>query len=172
MAIDQNVLRNASTRLSSVDVLFEKRAAHKSSAFLCHSHKDEELVKGLIVIFKEAGVDLYIDWQDHSMPEQPNAETARKIQERIKSANIFLFLATANSKTSRWCPWEIGFADATRKGIYIIPTSDSTGTYGNEYLQLYPNIDKGIFETNRMPGYFLTKPGGAPGYAISNYNLV
>ena len=31
------------------------------SAFLCHSHKDEALVKGLLALFQELGIDLYID---------------------------------------------------------------------------------------------------------------
>lgn len=111
------------------------------SAFLCHSHEDKILVMGLIAYFLEENIRLYIDWKDHSMPESPNVETAKKIQEAIKSRPSFLFLATASAKASRWCPWEIGYADSSMRKITIIPTSDSIGTYGNEYLQLYSHID-------------------------------
>lgn len=113
------------------------------TAFLCHSHKDQDLVKGLLVFFKENSVNLYIDWQDHEMPDRPNAQTAQRIQAKIIQLDIFLFLATANARASRWCPWEIGYADSASKHIYIIPTSDYAGAYGNEYLDLYPRIDEG-----------------------------
>jgi hypothetical protein len=46
--------------------------------------------------------------------------------------------------TSRWCPWEIGFADGkkTLDRIAIVPTQDNYGQfYGNEYLNLYNKID-------------------------------
>lgn len=174
MAISQSTLRNKAESYprSKIQVACESyNSSKKKSAFLCHSHKDEELVKGLLVIFEEAGLDLYVDWKDSSMPESPNGETARKIQEKIKMSDVFLFLATASSKASRWCPWEIGFADSSQKGIYIIPTADGGGTYGNEYLQLYSRIDSGTYEIDGRPGYFLSKPGESSGYAISNSNI-
>jgi hypothetical protein len=120
MAIHQSILRTKAASYTRTKVMSEGNTfSAKKSAFLCHSHKDEELVKGLIVVFEEAGLDLYVDWRDHSMPETPNGVTAWKIQEKIKSSDVFLFLATANSKASRWCPWEIGFADSSQKGTGV-----------------------------------------------------
>ncbi len=92
----------------------------------------------------EQGWDIYIDWQDQKMPERPDAETARRIKNAIVHANWFLFLATENSMSSRWCPWEIGYADGKKNlnNIVIVPTVDSSGRHhGNEYLQLYSRID-------------------------------
>jgi hypothetical protein len=46
---------------------------------------------------------------------------------------------------SRWCPWELGFADGMKQTeqIAIIATRDASGNYyGNEYLQLYRRIDQ------------------------------
>lgn len=120
--------------------------AGKKSAFLCHSHADRELVKGLVQWFHQVGVSLYVDWADHEMPPTPNAETADKLKKRIASSHVFLFLATQNSMTSRWCPWEIGVADG-KKGadwIVIIPTKDATGVKGSEYLQLYRRLDEAV----------------------------
>lgn len=149
MSIRQSLLESKAASYN--DPLYE--GVHKGAdlklrrtAFLCHSHRDQSLVRGLIVLLKEEGVDLYIDWKDHTMPETPDGVTARKIQDKIESCDIFLFLASANSKASRWCPWEIGYADSSEKRIYIIPTSNYQGDYGNEYLQLYPRIDEGIDE--------------------------
>ncbi len=115
----------------------------KQTAFLCHSHIDGEIANGLQVVLAENGWDLYVDWQDHEMPDHPNKETATKIKSRINELDWFLFLATPHSTQSRWCPWEIGYADSKKAHdhILIIPTTDSGRWYGNEYLQLYRNID-------------------------------
>lgn len=77
------------------------------------------------------------------MPERPNRETAARIQNRIVECNYFIFLATSNSTQSRWCPWEIGYADGKKKldDIFVVPTQDSFKAYGNEYLDLYRRID-------------------------------
>jgi hypothetical protein len=77
------------------------------------------------------------------MPERPKRETAQRIQGRIVECNYFLFLATANSTQSRWCPWEIGYADGKKSldDIFVVPTQDSFATYGNEYLDLYRRVD-------------------------------
>lgn len=107
MPISQTVLRSKAHIYSSSVYKFlnekydSKLYYPKKSAFLCHSHKDEDLVRGLLVIFRDIGLDLYVDWKDHSMPETPNKETAHKIQERIKESDILIFLATADSKVSR-----------------------------------------------------------------------
>jgi hypothetical protein len=150
MAINQSVLlQKAAAYQETLHESMRKSASlgTAKSAFLCHSHKDETLVRGLIALFQEAGIDLFVDWKDHSMPETPNAETAKKIQDAIKARGLFLFLATANAKASRWCPWEIGYADSSLRKVFIIPTTDGSGTYGNEYLQLYSHIDIGRHET-------------------------
>jgi len=157
MAINQSILAHKSAAYQ--DVLHESMRKSASvgtakSAFLCHSHKDETLVKGLIALFQEMGIDVYIDWKDHSMPETPNAKTAQRIQDAIKARALFLFLATANAKASRWCPWEIGYADSSMRKIFIIPTADGAGTYGNEYLQLYARIDLGKHEARSRLAVF------------------
>lgn len=172
MAIKQSELRNKADgytqhkhRLNESLKLSEANL----TAFLCHSHQDEELVKGLIVVFQEQGLTLYVDWLDHEMRETPNQKTARKIQAKIQSSDVFLFLATANSRASRWCPWEIGFADARQKGIFIIPTEDNYITYGNEYLQLYPKVDKG--SADGRSGYGVFQPGSNSGSWLSETSL-
>lgn len=126
-------------RKYATESLTEPRAIQRGlkTAFLCHSHKDAEYVKGFIAKVREQGWMIYVDWQDNSMPDRPTAETADKIQARIKRLNLFLFLATPNSTSSRWCPWEIGYADGVkeRSRIFVIQTQDDRGQiYGVEYL--------------------------------------
>lgn len=140
--INQKTLReNAESYNKSWDTFYlNEDCIRKKTAFFCHSHKDKDLVLGLRTIFEKKGIELYVDWTDHTMPPTPNRLTAKKLQDKIRKVDVFLYLVTSNSMKSTWCPWEIGFADAINKNIFIIPTSDDTGLYGNEYLLLYKNI--------------------------------
>lgn len=146
MPITLDQLRAAGNRVqkSASRTLHEARAAGMETAFLCHSHHDVHLVNGAVTLLQEHGWNIYVDWADETMPETPNAETAAKIKAKIVELNYFLFLATPNSMASRWCPWEIGYADGKKPidKIFIIPTTDQSGKwYGSEYLQLYRHID-------------------------------
>jgi hypothetical protein len=148
MPIQLHDLRSASSRYNTMTHIVnfnEALACSKRTAFLCHSHKDKDLVEGLQVLLSENGMELYVDWQDHEMPDSPNKKTADYIKLRITVFDWFFFLATPNSTQSRWCPWEIGIADCKKEAdkIFIIPTTDYSGNwYGNEYLQLYQQITK------------------------------
>jgi len=145
--IDQSSILAYSSRAEvrkSERVVEEARQAGKQTAFLSHSHKDSALAKGLQGFLQSKGWLVYIDWEDMSMPSKPNRETAQKIKDKIKRFDWFFYLATANSALSRWCPWEIGYADGVKDidKIVIIPTRDNAGrNHGNEYLDLYRNVD-------------------------------
>lgn len=128
---------------NSDEIIKEARAAYKQTAFLSHSHKDAHLAKGVQGFLQDQGWEVYIDWEDSSMPASPNRTTAQRIQKKIRELNWFLFLATQNSVQSHWCPWEIGYADGVKayNNILIIPTSDGQRTHGSEYLQLYRYVE-------------------------------
>jgi hypothetical protein len=174
MAIKTRDLRSASNRSGRVVVaksLNEALSKNQQTAFLCHSHKDHELAKGLQVLMKENGWDLYTDWEDSEMPSTPNKETANRIKTKIRTTDWFLFLATGDSTQSRWCPWEIGFADSAKgyEKILIIQTEDDYGTWhGNEYLQLYKKIDEGINKHTGKSGYAVFEAGTDSGTWIEN----
>lgn len=145
--IDQSSILAYSSRAEvrkSERIVEEARQAGKQTAFLSHSHKDSTLAKGLQGFLQSKGWLVYIDWEDMSMPSKPNRETAQKIKNKIKRFDWFFYLATANSASSRWCPWEIGYADGVKDidKIVIIPTRDSASRkHGNEYLDLYRKVD-------------------------------
>ncbi len=157
--IDQSTIRayagTASIRKSE-QIVEEAIKSRQQTAFLSHSHKDAELAKALQGFFHAKGWKVYIDWQDTSMPSKPNRETADKIKQKIIRLDWFLYLATENSAASRWCPWEIGYADGVKDidKVVIVPTRDSRGNnFGNEYLDLYRHID-----TAEGGGYGLFRP--------------
>lgn len=135
----------------------------QATAFLCHSHSDQPLAEGLEVLLAENGWDLYIDWKDTAMPPKPNKETAEIIKRKIVDRDWFLFLATPNSTASRWCPWEIGYADSVKPHdkILLIRTREGEAWYGNEYLQLYREI------TYSTSGGLAAFPAGSDSNGIS-----
>lgn len=101
------------------------------------------------------------------MPDTPDGTTADRIRTLIKGADVFLFLATNNSVTSRWCPWELGFADGVKRNehIALIATRDTSGNhFGNEYLQLYRRIDQA---TTGNALYWYPKASQSPQYLTS-----
>jgi hypothetical protein len=125
--------------------LTEARTKKQRTAFLCHSHADQQLVLGIRNLLETSGWDVYVDWADVDMPTIPNATTAARIKLFIEAHDFFFFLATPNSMKSRWCPWEIGYADGKKQldRIIVIPTTDPAGsTHGSEYMQLYRHLDR------------------------------
>ena len=91
----------------------------------------------------DIGISVYIDWLDEEMPASPSRRTAKRLKSKIRESDFFLFLATKNSRRSRWCPWEIGYADGVKRidEIFMAPFEDDEGDHGSEYLQLYRRID-------------------------------
>lgn len=102
---------------------------------------------------------------DATMPSVPDRTTATKIKNRIIQADWFLFLATSNSMSSRWCPWEIGYADGIKPidRLIVIPTQEGYTTHGSEYLQLYRHID--FSRSGRLAVY---DPGSNSGTFVEN----
>lgn len=165
MPIRIETLRSAAPRhrATLAKSFLEARGQGLQTVFLCHSHCDEVLVKGLLALFAEASWAVYVDWEDATLPEIPSRQTAARIKQKIVDWDFFLFLATDNSMASRWCPWEIGFADGKKQNetILVLPTIDGLKTYGNEYLQLYRHIDMGdvgklgVWEPSQEKGILL-----------------
>jgi hypothetical protein len=144
MAIPIDRLKYPGTRkFSAPRTLHEAKSLGIKTAFLSHSHRDKELALNVETYLNNEGIQVYIDWRDESMPDKPTRETAQKIKDRIIATDVFLFLATANSMASRWCPWELGYADGKKiiDQVVVIPTESGGTTYGNEYLDLYRRID-------------------------------
>jgi len=146
MPISYSQLRNAAGQREAIlaNSLEEAKQSGLKTAFLCHSHKDRVLVEGVVNLLLSTGWRVYVDWMDTTMPDRPNRITARKIKMKIEQCSYFLFLATTNSMSSRWCPWEIGYADGVKEidDILVIPTRDDYGSHhGNEYLDLYRRVD-------------------------------
>lgn len=114
------------------------RAQSKISVFLSHSHADRALVEHFLRELDNAGISIYVDWNDSTMPRVTSRTTAEAIKAAIKANRLFMVLATTRALSSRWASWEIGVADQIHPSddILVIPVADPAGCFeGNEYLQ-------------------------------------
>ena len=87
MPISIDTLRSAWSRsgfAKSASTLTETRSLGVRTAFLCHSHDDASMVRGLLNLFQEDGWRVYVDWQDPALSEKPTRETAEKIKLTIR----------------------------------------------------------------------------------------
>jgi len=148
--------RRSSQSIESMHKSFSAGRKPDATVFLSHSHLDRDLIIGFIQEMKEIGLYVYVDWNDGSMPDHTNRETADKIKKRIIKTDLFMVFATENAMKSRWVPWEIGVADQAKpEKIFVIPVSkDGYGFSGNEYLQLYKRVE--IAEGGSLAAF---KPG-------------
>ena len=120
-------------------------AAQNYDLFISHSFKDKDLVTGLYHLFTQTGYKVYIDWIDDGNLDRKSVtpDTAAIIKRRIKSSKGAAYIATANSTTSKWCPWELGVSDGMHDKVCILPIMDYSFK-GQEYLGLYPYLEYGL----------------------------
>lgn len=135
-----------------------------TSIFLSHSHTDKDVIEQAKIFFENLGISVYVDWADETMPENTNGVTALKIKNQIINGNDkFILLATNNAVSSKWCNWEVGIADPFKlynKKIALLPLAENSGSWnGNEYLQIYPRIEKNPRKAGGE-GYYVWYPDG------------
>jgi len=121
--------------------------------FLSHSSSDAEIVAGLKLIIEDLGFSVYIDWIDDPLLNRSHVtkETALILQERMKSCKSLVYAFSENASNSKWMPWELGYFDALKGKVAVLPIAraNKTSFQGTEYLSIYYyiQIDK-IYATN------------------------
>ncbi len=135
------------------DILKSAESTYGKNCFLSHSSKDKEYLSGVISFLEKFGAKVYIDKEDQLLPKTTSRETAEGLKARIRENKRLVILASTNSKTSRWIPWEIGLADGIKNldSIAILPltTSDDESAFSwpeQEYFSLYKQIVQGPIE--------------------------
>jgi len=166
-----NILLNESRTFSN-----STQIKAKTTVFISHKHKDLEDLKGFIgYLEKYYNVRCYIDSEDSNMPTVTSAKTAERIREIIKETDRFILLATDSAIASKWCNWELGYADQLKYNdnrIAILPMSSNKDTYkGSEYMQIYPRIvyidDNDIVSNQNLRLYYPERPLQAGYYILS-----
>ena len=152
MILSESYLRNEQKYYINTykyETLLENRKydfEEKYDLFISHSYMDKTLVEVLYNKFEEAGYKVYIDWKEKSPlsnRENVSVETARQLKIRMNNCKGLSYIATSNIVNSKWCPWELGYADGKKNRAAILPiTEDTVYEYnGLEYLGIYPYID-------------------------------
>ncbi len=124
--------------------------------FISHKHSDLEYLKGFIDYLKSNyKINPYIDSMDSEMPQKTCTQTAKRIKYVIGKCYKFILLATNDALSSKWCNWEVGIADKTKfenHDMAILPMVDNLYTKfnGNEYLALYPSIERRSIDSDEF----------------------
>lgn len=170
----RNTTRTFSKSINESLIEFSSETkVNKVTIFLSHKHDEIEELDSAITLLKSFGVSVYVDWQDEGMPKNTSGITAKRIKDKIKENQKFIFLATEGAIASKWCNWELGYGDAQKyiENIALLPIKNDINSYysGSEYLQIYPSIEylDGTRKNNSgnyIPkGYYVLQPSDING---------
>lgn len=119
----------ATVQKSARQVLAEaaKTADEKFDIFLSHSVKDAEIVLGTGLILEDLGFSVYVDWivDPELKRDQVTPANAALLRRRMRQCDSLLYLKTDNSADSKWMPWELGFFDALKGRVGILPVAQT-----------------------------------------------
>jgi hypothetical protein len=87
-------------------------------------------------------VDKYSDPQ--LSPDNVTKQSAAILRARMRQSQTLLYVYSQDSTKSRWMPWELGYFDGYKGRVGIIPVTRSQEEVfkGEEYLNLYPHVDR------------------------------
>ena len=127
--------------------------------FVSHSSADNDFIRKVLLFLKYAkgGVNGYVDWQDSKLQHPTDAQTAKRLKDRIRNSRKMIYVVTNDSLKSVWCSWELGFADRDKgvDNVARLAVKPNNGRWKhNEYLQQYPWIS---YENNL---FHVVKPNG------------
>jgi hypothetical protein len=133
-----------------------KKSATESSydqrfhVFMSNSILDADVVFILKTKLENMGYSVYIDWDVDGPLDRSKVDkdTAQLIRLRMQNCSCLFFATSDNSPLSKWMPWELGYFDALKGRVAILPLSEySPANYdlynGQEYLGLYPYVTIG-----------------------------
>ncbi len=175
MILTKDFLQNEVNKYSSLNkfsLLLESRKFDNNKnydLFISHSFMDKQLVEVLYKKFEEAGYKVYIDWKEEKLQDRENvsSETAKILRERMNRCSGLSYIATGNIVNSKWCPWELGYADGKKNRAAILPilNSGSNEYKGLEYLGIYPYIDYNA-STNGKYEFWVNDPKDRNKYTV------
>jgi len=144
-------IRGFNRNLNESVVIAKAYQKEYKTIFLSHSSKDSELLPGVISILENHGGKVYIDKKDPRLPDSVSPETAEILRNTIRDCKKMVVLVSANTKESRWIPWELGLGDEAKKiwNVALFPVvekSYETAWTKQEYLGLYRRIIWGTFK--------------------------
>jgi|GEM_PF-2663850 len=125
--------------------------------FLSHAKRDEERVRSIKGEFEAAGNKVYVDWTEDPLLDRTHVDriTAETLQQRMRQCKALVLALSASSAASPWVQWELGFFDALRGRIFILPLDRDAeeAVSKQEYHQLYPILDANDYQADFVRRY-------------------
>jgi hypothetical protein len=113
--------------------------------FLSHSSEDAAVIAGVKTLLEQAGLTVYVYWIEEDQAQQVTKATADNLRSRMQHCRGLIYASSQASPRSKWMPWELGYFDGRKPGrVAIFPLAISAGSrfVGQEYLALYPKIER------------------------------
>jgi hypothetical protein len=163
--IRQRAQRKVGTLRTAKTVLKEEVATAKTKArfdiFLSHSTSDAEIILGVKGVLEDYGKTVYVDWLEDPQLDRANvtAANAEVIRLRMRQCKSLVYVHTANSGSSKWMPWELGYFDGFNGAVAILPVTQNhqTSYEGQEYLGIYPYLDEAPAQGNATNEMWINK---------------
>jgi len=123
------------------------RPAREQELFISHAKRDESAVTA----FREKldalkGVRSFVDWIDSPERDRAsaNVETAKWLRDTMRRSRAMVLLLSEHSAQSFWVQWELGYFDALRGHVFLVPLDPGAreAIKKQQYFDLYP-----MFET-------------------------
>lgn len=147
--VRQRAQRSTGLYRDSMTVLKEEVATAKTKSsfdiFLSHSTSDAQIILGVKGVLEDFGKSVYVDWLDDPQLDRSHVTpaTAEAIRGRMRQCKSLVYVHSANSGSSKWMPWELGYFDGFNGAVAILPvTKNGESFQGQEYLGIYPYIDE------------------------------
>jgi hypothetical protein len=167
-AASARVRRQASFNATARSVINENVRKQETSSvqeydvFLSHASEDAAIVLGIHEILTGRGLKVYVDWIDDAQLDRSKVTpaTADLLRARMRSSKSMIFITTKNSSESKWMPWELGYFDGHRKalvGILPVMNSENDNFNGQEYLGLYPKVERLPLATGEGKDLFIVE---------------
>lgn len=113
--------------------------------FLSHSRQDESRIRDLRERLDALGtVRSFVDWIDAPAQDRSDvsAKTADWLRREMRASKTLVLLLSEQSAQSFWVQWELGYFDALRGFVYILPLDEKAheAVKRQEYYDLYQPI--------------------------------
>jgi hypothetical protein len=120
--------------------------------FLSHSREDATVIAGVKTLLEGEDLKVYVYWIEEGQSERVTVATAANLRMRMNNCHALIYASSQASPNSKWMPWELGYFDGHKPGrvaIMPLPSSALTGFTGQEYLALYPNVERIQWQSGR-----------------------
>lgn len=126
-----------------------KRAAHQRlgryDIFMSQTIRDAEIVLGVYDLLTKAGYHVFCDWVEAPEADRSQVTPANAafVRATMSVSDTLLFIDTAGAAQSLWMCWELGWFDAAKGTVGVLPIlGEGEQCYrGREFLGLYPYVE-------------------------------